>query len=68
MDDFEIDNIISGIESPRHRKKYKILQIEEETADNFKILAKENNITQTRLLKHLIDSTRELQKIKNQEG
>jgi hypothetical protein len=67
MTDIELEDIVSGIEKPS-RKKYLTLQIESEEATEFKKLAKDNGITQTMLLRYLIESTRELQEIKKSKG
>ena len=64
----DIEVMFRDIGSDIKIKKYKSIQIEEVEADDFRSLAKSNNVTQTQLMRYLIRSTHELQDIKAKKG
>ena len=68
MNNKEIESMFGDIGSDIKTKKYKSIQIEEAEADDFRTLAKSNNVTQTQLMRYLIKSTHELQDIKAMKG
>ena len=68
MNNKEIESMFGDIGSDIKTKKYKSIQIEEAEADDFRTLAKSNNVTQTQLMRYLIKSTHELQDIKATKG
>ncbi len=68
MNKQEIETMFKDIGSDVKTKKYRSIQIEELEANDFRLLAKKNNVTQTQLMRYLIKSTHELQDIKANRG
>ena len=68
MNKQEIEMMFKDIGSDVKTKKYRSIQIEELEANDFRLLAKKNNVTQTQLMRYLIKSTHELQDIKANRG
>ncbi len=53
--DLELDGL-AGLGAKKEKKKYKNLMIEGDTADEFRVIAKKLNVTQTKLLVYMMDA------------